>query len=157
MIMEFQNYLTIENIYLWSNLALLPFWLLLIIVPQSRFTQIFVNSVIIPLILSSTYIYVTYQAFITEESFLDLFKLYLNLDNLYTIFSVESFLLIFWLHFICINIFIGSWMSRDALKYAIPKKLSFIPLIALYFVGPAGIVLYWFVRLFYAKKIGFHD
>ena len=125
--MEFQNYLTIENIYLWSNLALLPFWLLLIIVPQSRFTQIFVNSVIIPLILSSTYIYVTYQAFITEESFLDLFKLYLNLDNLYTIFSVESFLLIFWLHFICINIFIGSWMSRDALKYAIPKKLSFIP------------------------------
>jgi len=155
--MEFQNYLTLENIYLWSNLALMPFWLLLIIVPQSRFTQIFVNSVIIPLILSSTYIYVTYQAFITEESFLDLFKLYLNLDNLYTIFSVENFLLIFWLHFVCINIFIGSWMSRDALKYAIPKKLSFIPLIALYFTGPVGIVLYWFLRLFYAKKIGFHD
>ena len=157
MIMEFQNYLTLENIYLWSNFAVIPFWLLIIFVPQSRFTQIFVNSVIIPLILGSAYIYVIYQAFITDESFSDLFKIYLNLDNLYTIFSIESFLLVFWLHFICINIFIGSWMSRDAIKYGIPKKLSSISLVLLYFIGPPGIVSYWLTRIFYAKKIGFHD
>ena len=33
---EFQNYLTFENIYLWSNFGILPFWLMLILIPNSN-------------------------------------------------------------------------------------------------------------------------
>ena len=47
MLIQFQDYLTLENIYLWSNLGVLPFWLMLIIIPNSRFTQIFTNSIVI--------------------------------------------------------------------------------------------------------------
>ena len=157
MLTQFQDYLTFENIYIWSNFSVIPLWLMLIFIPNSRITQILVNSVVIPLILSLTYIYVVYQGILLDESFIGIFKLYISLDNLYTVFAIENFLLVFWLHFIALNLFLGSWVSRDSFKYNIPKKLSFMPLILIYFTGPLGLVVYWMIRIFYSKKLGFHD
>ena len=157
MLIQFQSYLTLENIYIWTNFGVLPFWLLLIIVPNSKATQFFVNSIIIPLILATAYVYVLYLALLLDEPIFDIFKLYLSLDNLYTIFATENFLLIFWLHFLALNLFLGSWVSRDGVKYNITRSLLFIPLILIYFTGPLGLVLYWIIRVFFAKKLGFHD
>jgi hypothetical protein len=157
MLFQFQEYLSFENIYLWINLGILPFWIMLIIIPNSKLTRIFVNSIILPTILGSVYIYVVYQGIILEDPFLDIFRLYLNLDNLYTVFATESFLLIFWIHFISINLFLGSWVSRDSIKYNISRTMACIPLLLIYFIGPIGLVWYWLVRVFYAKKLGFHD
>ena len=157
MLIQFQEYLTFENIYIWSNFGVMPLWLMLIFIPNSRITQILINSVVIPLILSVTYIYVLYQGFLLDESFVDIFKLYIGLDNLYTIFASENFLLVFWLHFISLNLFLGSWVSRDAFKYNITKKFTFVPLVLIYFSGPLGLVIYWMLRIFYSKKLGFND
>ena len=157
MLIQFQDYLSFENIYLWVNLGILPFWLMLIIIPNSKFTQILVNSIVLPLILSATYVYLLYQTILLDESLLDVFKLYLSLDNLYTVFATEAFLLIFWIHFLALNLFLGCWVSRDAIKYNISRGLVFIPLILIYFTGPLGLVLYWLFRIFYAKRLGFHD
>ena len=157
MLIQFQNYLTFENIYLWTNFGVIPFWLMLIIVPNSKFTQIFINSIIAPLILAVSYVYVFYQAILLDEAVFDIFKLYLSLEDLYTVFATESFLLIFWLHFIALNLFLGSWVSRDGVKYNMPRGLVFIPLILIYFTGPLGLVLYWIFRIFYSKRLGFHD
>ena len=157
MLMQFQNYLTFENIYLWTNFGILPLWFMLIIIPNSKFTQFFVNSIIVPLILSATYTYIIYQAILMDEPIFDFFKLYLSLDNLYTLFATENFLLVFWLHFLALNLFLGSWISRDGIKYNMPRSLVFLPLILVYFTGPLGLVLYWIIRVFYAKRISFHD
>ena len=100
MLIQFEEYLTFENIYIFSNYGILPFWLLLIAVPNSKITQILVNSIILPLILSTAYVYVIYQTILLDEPILDIFKLYLSIDSLYTIFATESFLLIFWIHFL---------------------------------------------------------
>ena len=143
--------------YLWTNFGLLPFWLMLIIIPNSKITQIFINSVILPLILSATYVFVIYQSVLLDEPIFDIFKLYLSLDNLYTVFATESFLLVFWLHFLTLNLFLGSWVSRDGVKHNISRSIVFFPLILIYFTGPLGLVLYWLIRIFYAKKLGFHD
>jgi len=157
MLIQFQAYLTFENVYLWTNFSILPFWLLLIILPNSKFTNFFVNSIILPLILSTIYIYVIYQMFLLNEPIFDVFKLYFSLDNLYTIFSSESFLLIFWMHFVALNLFLGSWISRDAVKYNISRRLVSLPLILVYFTGPIGLVLYWLIRIFYSKRLSLHD
>lgn len=157
MLMQFVDYLTFNNMYLWTNFGLLPFWLMLIIIPNSKVTQIFINSVILPLILSTAYVYVIYQSVLLDEPIFDIFKLYLSLDNLYTVFATESFLLVFWLHFLTLNLFLGSWVSRDGVKHNISRSLVFFPLILIYFTGPLGLVLYWIIRIFYAKKLGFHD
>ena len=96
MLNEFQSYLTFQNIYLWTNLGVLPFWFLLILAPNSKTTQIFVNSIVLPLFLGAAYAYIIYQSMLLDESFAYIFNLYLSLDNLYTVFATESFLLVFW-------------------------------------------------------------
>ena len=157
MLIQFQTYLTFETIYLWANFGVLPFWLMLIIIPHLKITKIFTNSIVLPLVLASAYIYTIYQTILLDEPIFDVFKLYLSLDNLYTLFATESFLLVFWLHFLALNLFLGSWVSIDGTKYNMPRSLVFFPLIIIYFIGPVGLVLYWMIRVFYAKKIGFHD
>ena len=157
MLIQFQEYLTFENIYLWINFGILPFWLMLIILPNSKFTQFFVNSIILPLILTTIYVYIIYQAILLDEPISEIIKIYFSLDNLYTVFATESFLLVFWLHFLTLNLFLGSWISRDGVKYNMSRGLVSVPLILVYFTGPLGLVLYWIIRVFYAKRLSFHD
>ena len=157
MLIQFQEHLTFENIYMWTNFGILPFWVMLIIIPNSKITQFFVNSIILPLVLSVAYVYIIYQTILLDEAIFDIFRLYLSLDNLYTVFASESFLLFFWLHFLALNLFLGSWMSRDGIKYNMSRSQIFVPLILVYFTGPLGLVLYWVIRVFYAKRLSFHD
>ena len=157
MLIQFQEYLTFENIYLWATFGVLPFWLMLIFSPKSRITQIFVNSVIAPLILAAAYVYVIYQSILLDDPILNFLNLYLSLDSLYTIFAIEGLLLVFWLHFLSLSLFLGSWVSRDAIKYTISPTIVAICLGIIYFTGPLGLVVYWMIRVFFAKKLGFHD
>ena len=156
MINNLVTYLTSDNIYLLANWGVIPFWLMLLTMPNQPITKILVNSVIVPLILASAYVYLAYQLYLDGEVF-DVFQLYFGLDSLYSIYSNEIFLLIFWLHFLSISLFIGSWISRDAQKYMIPKILTMLSLILTYFSGPVGLVFYWFVRIFFARKISFYE
>ena len=70
---------------------------------------------------------------------------------------IEAFLVVFWLHFLALSLFLGSWITRDSYRYMIPKFLTGILLILTYFTGPVGLSIYWFVRIFFAKKISFND
>ena len=148
MINNIQTYLTYENIYLIANWGVLPFWLMLIIIPNYGITRVLVHSIVLPLLLATIYL---------EGNIFDIFDLYFGLNNLYSIYSEESFLLIFWLHFLSISLFIGAWITRDSIKYFVPKIVTIFSLILTYFTGPVGLIFYWFFRIFFAKKIGFND
>ena len=155
--MQFQFLLTFENIYLWASFGVLPFWFMLLLIPKSKITHLFVNSVVLPLILAAAYGNVIYQTVLLNEPFVDIFGIYFSLDNLYAVFASESFLLLFWLHFLSLNLFLGSWVAQEGIKYNIPRSLLAIPLILIYFTGPVGFVLYWLIRIFYAKKFWIND
>ena len=156
MINNFEEFLTYNNIYLIANWGVIPFWILLLTIPQHPITKFFVQSVITPLLLATAYIFIAYKIFL-GGNFLEPFNLYLGIDELYSVFSNELFLLVFWLHFLSLSLFVGSWISRDSIKFFIPKFLTFFCLIITYFTGPIGIILYWFIRVFYSKKINFND
>jgi|TARA_B100002051_G_C16495768_1_gene515268 hypothetical protein len=156
MINNFLSFLTYENIYHIANIGVIPCWLLLIVSPNHVITKFFVKSVIIPLLLSTAYIFISYQIFITENIF-EVFNLYLGIDELYALFSNETFLLIFWLHFLSISLFVGNWIVSDANTYAVSKFFVVLALIATYFTGPVGLIFYWLIRIFYSKKINYYD
>ena len=156
MINDLINLLSYENIYLIANWGVIPFWLLLIILPNHSLTNFFVQSVIAPLILAVAYAYVAYDIFL-EGNILDSFQLYSGLDGLYSMFSSEAFLLIFWIHFLAISLFLGAWITRDSKKYMVPRFFVINSLILTYFTGPVGLLIYWFFRIFFAKKINFDD
>tara|TARA_B100001564_G_scaffold301426_1_gene268749 strand:+ start:291 stop:761 length:471 start_codon:yes stop_codon:yes gene_type:complete len=156
MINNLLDLLSYENIYLMANWGVLPFWLLLIILPNHGVTNFLVQSIIAPLLLAGAYAFVAYNIFL-EGNILDSFELYSGLDGLYSMFSNESFLLVFWIHFLTISLFLGAWISRDSQKYMVPRFFVIISLILTYFTGPAGLLIYWFIRIFFAKKINFND
>ena len=157
MLINLQNYFGPEIIYLWLCFGVLPLWLILIFLPNSKVSLIFISSIFLPIIFSLIYSYMIYQLIINGENIFETFNLYLGIENLHSLFANDIFLLIFWIHFLGINLFLGSWVSRDALRYSVPKFLSGISLISIYFTGPLGLVLYWFIRIFYSKKITLHD
>ncbi len=145
-----------ETIYLLANWGVIPFWLLLILMPYHGLTDFLVQSIIVPLILATAYSYLAYNLYL-ENSMFDGFELYSGLDGLYSMFANESLLLIFWLHFLALSLFLGAWMTRDAKKYFVPRVILIPSLIITYFSGPVGLVFYWLLRIFFAKKISFND
>ena len=145
-----------ETIYLVANWGVIPFWIMLIIFPNHGLTNFFAQSIIVPLLLSSGYVYLSYNLYLGNEIF-DGFELYNGIDGLYSMFANEILLLIFWLHFLAISLFTGAWIARDARKYFIPKIITVPSLVLTYFTGPVGLVVYWFFRIFFAKKISFND
>ena len=149
-------FLSNENIYLIANWGVLPFWLLLIIMPNHSVSNFFVQSIIAPLILACAYCFIAYNIYL-EGNIFDGFELYSGLDGLYSMFSNEALLLTFWLHFLSISLFVGSWIVRDSQRYSIQRFFVTFSLILTYFTGPLGIVIYWFFRIFFAKKINFND
>ena len=156
MINNLLDILSYENIYLIANWGVIPFWLLLIILPNHGVTNFFVQSIIAPLLLAGVYQFVAYDIFL-EGNILDSFELYRGLEDLYSMFSSEAFLLVFWLHFLSISLFLGAWISRDSQRYMVPRFFVIISLVLTYFTGPAGLLIYWFIRIFFAKKINFND
>lgn len=149
-------YINPENIYLFANWGVIPFWLLLIFAPNNGLTNFFAQSIIAPLLLAIGYSYLSYNLYL-EKNIFDGFELYNGLDGLYSMFANEILLLVFWLHFLAISLFVGAWIVRDAKKYLIPKIIIIPSLILTYFSGPVGLVIYWFIRIFFAKKINFND
>ena len=157
MIEQIYTYFTIEMIYLWVNLGVLPFWLILFFFPQSKICKIFTTSIFPIFIFSLIYLYIIYLIFRYDYDFLNNFRLYLGMKELSNLFSDNSFLILFWIHFLAINLFCGAWIVNDYQKYNISKILMFFPILITYFVGPLGIFAYWIIRIFYAKKIILFD
>ena len=156
MINNLLNLLTLENIYLIANWGIVPFWLLLIVLPNHQVTNFFIQSIIVPLLLGAGYVYLSYNIYLDGNIFSG-FELYRGLDGLYSMFSSEALLLVFWLHFLAISLFAGAWIVRDSNKHFIPKIVTILSLLLTYFTGPIGLVFYWFIRIFFAKKISFND
>ncbi len=157
MIEEIYNYFSIEMLYYWVNLGVIPFWLLLIFFPQSNLSRYFVSSIFPFFVLSGAYIFVLYKSYLNSFDFVNNFSLYLGIDSLSELFDDKFYLMMFWIHFISINLFTGGWIVKDSQKFYMNKFLVAIPLIITYFIGPIGLFFYWIIKIFYAKKISLHD
>ena len=157
MIEEIYNYFTIEMLYYWVNLGVLPFWLVLIFFPRSNICKYFITSIFPILILSGAYIFILYKSYLSSYDFEKNFNLYLGIDSLSGLFSDNSYLMMFWIHFISINLFTGGWIVKDSQKFNINKIFLAIPLIITYLIGPLGLFFYWILRIFYAKNISLYD
>ncbi len=157
MIEEIYNFFTIEMLYYWVNLGILPFWIILILFPKSNLCRYLVTSIFPILLLSGAYIFMLYKSYLSSYNFEGNFRLYLGINELSELFTDNSYLMVFWIHFISINLFTGGWIVKDSQKFSINKFLLSIPLIITYLIGPIGLFLYWLIRIFYSKSINLYD
>ena len=157
MIEQIYNYFTIEMLYFWVNLGVLPFWFLIIFFPQSQLCKYIATSIFPIFLLSIAYSFVLYKSYLNTYDFLGNFNLYLGIENVTNLFENNLFLLLFWVHFVSINLFVGGWVVKDSQKFLINKFLIALPLIIIYLIGPIGLFIYWIIRIFYAKRLSLYE
>ena len=111
MLNTLKDFFTLEMIYHFTNIGVIPLWILLAFLPGWSGTKVLINSILVPLILGLTYFYVFYIYINTSEgifsNILDkgkIFELYLGIDQLKKIFSDKNVLLLFWIHFLTANL-----------------------------------------------------
>ena len=115
MIEQIYNYFTIETLYYWVNLGILPFWLILIFFPQSNLCKYFVTSIFPIFILSGAYIFILYKSYLNSYNFNNNFDLYLGIDNLSDLFTDKSYLMMYSGYISYRSIFFtGGWMVKDS-------------------------------------------
>ena len=157
MIEQIYNYYTVDMLYYWVNLGVLPFWLILIFFPNSSICKYFVTSVFPIILLSAAYIFMIYKSYLNSYNFDGNFNLYFGIENISELFANKTFLMMFWIHFISINLFTGSWMVKDSQKFMMNKIFLIIPLIITYLIGPLGLLIYWLIRIFHAKSLNLYE
>ena len=157
MIEQIYNYFTIEMLYYWVNFGVLPFWLILIFFPHSHICRYLVTSIFPIVILSGAYVFILYKSYLNSYDFINNFALYLSIEHVSDLFTDKSYLMMFWIHFIAINLFTGGWIVKDSQKFYINRILLAIPLIITYLIGPIGLFIYWLIRIFYAKNLNLYD
>ena len=157
MIDQIYIFFSIEMIYLWLNFGVLPFWFMLLFFPKTKICRIFVTSAFPILVLATIDLYLVFQISKNGFNFFEGFNLYLGIDELLNLFSDKNYIILFWIHFLTINLFCGSWIVKDYQKINMPKALAFIFIVLTYFIGPLGISVYWLFRIFFSKKIDLYD
>ena len=168
MLETIKDFFTLEMIYQFANIGVIPLWLLIIFFPSSKITQGLVNNLFIPFVLALTYGYLAFEQIYPSGAFENLikkdpfdvlnnFRLYLGLDELMSLMDNTLFVLIFWIHFLTLSLFLGAWIANDAIRLNIHKYIVIFPLILTYFSGPVGLFLYLFLRLLIAQKLKLHE
>ena len=157
MIEQIYNYFSIEMLYLWINLGVLPFWLIIIFFPQSQICKYLATSIFPIFLLSLAYGFIIYKSYLNAYDFLGNFNLYLGIAYVADLFGNDLYLLLFWTHFVSINLFVGGWILKDSQKFLINKFIVALPLIITYLIGPIGLFVYWVIRIFYAKRLSLYE
>ena len=148
--------MTPETTFAIANNGILIFWLLLIVAPGWRGTQIVVHSVAIPVLLGLTYIWLLSTAVFGGHG-APAGASFFSLGGVAALFSSPLALTAGWVHYLVFDLFVGAWEARDARRRGFPR-LALIPcLIVTLLVGPVGLLLYLAVRTVLGKGGFFLD
>lgn len=137
--------MTVEGIFSICNTAVLPGWLLLVVLPRWKWTARLITSVMIPALLGLVYLYLVITQFGKTAGGFG------SLAQVQQLFQNPAMLLAGWIHYLAFDLFIGSWEVRDAQRLGL-NHLLVIPCLALTFLfGPIGLMFYLLLR-WAAKK-----
>ncbi len=125
-----------------GQLAMLG-WLLLIFLPRWRWTTIFITSWLIPAILAVAYLILMVLYFRSAPEG----ATFGSLDGVRLFFELDGLLLAGWIHYLCFDLFIGSWEVRDARRLGIHHLLVIPCLVLTFMLGPVGLLCYLVLRL----------
>lgn len=131
-----------EQIFLLSNLVVLPFWGIMIIAPQWQRGQRIMSSVLVFVPLTLLYSWLVLPmlpGLLPALARPELGVITEMLNN-------TSGATVAWIHFLAFDLFVGRWQYHDALHHRIPIWMLRITLLCTFMAGPFGLLLYIVVR-----------
>ena len=136
--------MTWELLFTLINAVVVPAWLLLVLGPTWRTTQIVVHSGIYPLALGSIYaICLIASLFFGVSSDGVGFT---SIAGVSALFDHPNGVIIGWSHYLVFDLFVGAWIGRDAMRRGLPHLAVAPCLIATFIFGPVGLLAYVLVR-----------
>ena len=136
-----------EGIFSACTLLVLPAWALLVLAPGWRWSASLIGPVIVPAILAGVYAWLLGSHFGRGDGGFG------SLAAVQTFFSKPVLLVAGWIHYLAIDLFVGSWEVRDSRRNGIPHLLV-LPCLALTLLfGPLGLAAYLFVRAMQTRRI----
>ncbi len=139
--------MTPDTIFSIANTAVLPFWLLLVVLPGWRGTQWAVHSIAMPVLLGAAYAWLVFGGAFAGGGGggVDLSS-FSSLHGVMTLFTNPVAVTAGWIHYLVFDLFTGAWEARDARRRGFSHWLL-IPCLALTFLlGPTGLLLYLVLR-----------
>lgn len=137
-----------ETLFLILNNLVAIVWILMIFAPKWKVTQAIISTFSVVLILSVTYSILIISSFGTLD-FMDFTSLQGIMNLLQHSDAWGSSAL--WYHFLAFDLFVGTWILKDAQKLSIPHFLIIPCLFFTFMLGPLGFVLYQLVKFLHSK------
>ncbi len=134
-----------ETMYSAIKLGVLPAWALLALTPRWSVTKAVVHSFLYPVIYGVIYLSFLIAAMFFAEGAEGAGMS--SLGGVMAIFSRPVGILTGWTHYLVFDLFVGAWISRDALARRIPHLLLLPCLFFTLMFGPVGLLLYVGLRL----------
>ncbi|WP_324677041.1 ABA4-like family protein [Hymenobacter sp. GOD-10R] len=138
---------TPSTLFQYANQAALLGWLLLLVAPRWRFTQRLIVSGAWSLGLAVVYTVVILSHYLGGHASEGGFG---SLTEVAALFRDPWALLAGWVHYLCFDLAVGAWASRDAQQRGVPHLLLVPALLLTFLFGPVGFLLYHVVRRWYA-------
>jgi hypothetical protein len=140
--------MNITQLFNVANLFVIPFWTLMIFLPNWKVTRRVMESYLPFVVLANAYLYLFVNS-ITPENAQALANP--QLADIARFFAEEKAAATGWIHFLVLDLFVGSWIYREGQKTDIWTTHS---LILCLFAGPLGllshILTYWITLRFFA-------
>ncbi|EOQ89535.1 PF14108 domain protein [Leptospira yanagawae serovar Saopaulo str. Sao Paulo = ATCC 700523] len=132
-----------------ANSLTLVAWLVLLLSPNQNKVIPYLRILVSGLFLGGLYILSLSIGFGNAEGNFS------SLQSVRSLFQNDEFLLAGWVHYLSFDLFLGTWEAEDGKTNGI-HRLVLVPIHGLtFYYGPVGLVLYFIVRSFKTKRIGF--
>jgi hypothetical protein len=135
--------LTPDALFSLANPLAMVGWVLLILAPRWRGTRAVVLSGALPLLLAVAYVVlIGYQTLAHPAPGAG----FGSLREVAALFQEPWALLAGWVHYLCFDMAVGAWETRDAQRRGVPHWALVPCLVATFMLGPLGLLLYSGVR-----------
>ena len=139
--------MTPESVFSLANFVAIAGWLVLIFAGRRRWAGTLVTGAVLPLLFT-----ILYSGLIVIH-WKDGDGGFGTLRAVQALFSNQWLLLAGWVHYLAFDLFIGSWEVRDAKEHDVPHWLVVPSLILTFLFGPAGLLLYFVIRVLMTRQL----
>ncbi len=142
----------LELLFQGANIAVLPFWFLLVVAPRWKWTTLLVHGPVVLLLLAPIYAYMLF-GYGSSSTNVDMTTLWGVMEA----FTSPGLVVAGWIHYLIFDLFVGAWEVRDAQRLGLPHILVVPCLIATLLFGPLGLTLYVVVRFATRRVVLFEE
>ena len=136
-----------EQLFSICNSTALVGWLILVFAGRRRWGAYLVSGAILPLLLAVAYLVLLAGHWGETKGGFG------TLNGVAALFANHWVLLAGWIHYLCFDLFIGSWQVRDAAARGISHWLVIPCLFFTFMFGPVGLLMYFALRTVRMKTL----